>query len=122
MTSYDVRTGSADAELGVTEAVAALRRGDLVVLPTDTVYGIAADAFSPASVRRLLEAKGRTAAMPVPVLVGSWRTLDGLVDKVPPVARELVETHWPGPLTLVLRAASTLAWDLGDTRGTVAVR
>ena len=119
MTTYDV---SKDPSAGVDAAVSALQSGDLVVLPTDTVYGIAADAFSPPAVTRLLAAKGRGRDMPVPVLVGSWRTLDGLVDQLGPLARSLVEAFWPGPLTLVVRAAPSLAWDLGETRGTVAVR
>ena len=107
---------------GVDAAVSALQAGNLVVMPTDTVYGIAADAFSPGAVARLLAAKGRGRDMPVPVLVGSWRGLDGLVDELGPLARRLVESFWPGPLTLVVRAARSLAWDLGETRGTVAVR
>lgn len=119
MTTYDVRIDSAD---GVRAAVSALQSGDLVVMPTDTVYGIAADAFSPAAVNALLAAKGRGRDMPVPVLVGSWRTLDGLVDELGPLARQLVERFWPGPLTIVVRSAPSLAWDLGETRGTVAVR
>ena len=119
MTVLDVR-GSSDK--GVTDAVSALRRGDLAVIPTDTVYGIAADAFSPPAVDRLLAAKGRGRDMPVPVLVGSWRGLDGLADHVTPSMRSLVEAFWPGPLTLIVRAAGSLAWDLGETRGTVAVR
>jgi tRNA threonylcarbamoyl adenosine modification protein (Sua5/YciO/YrdC/YwlC family) len=118
-TTYDCRQGSSEA---VDAAVRALRRGELVVLPTDTVYGLAADAFSPEAVGKLLEAKGRGRDMPTPVLVPSQRTLDGLVDIVPPAARELVEAFWPGALTLVLVHAATLAWDLGDTKGTVAVR
>lgn len=117
--TYDCREESAE---GVDAAVSAIRRGDLVVLPTDTVYGLAADAFSPAAVARLLEAKGRSRDMPTPVLVPSLRTLSGLVDLVPAHARELAEAFWPGPLTLVLRHAATLAWDLGETKGTVAVR
>ena len=121
MTTYDVREG-AEPTAGVDAAVGALRRGELAVLPTDTVYGIAADAFSPPAVGRLLEAKGRGRDMPVPVLVGSWRTIDGLAEQVTPVTRQLVEAFWPGPLTLVVRAAASLAWDLGETRGTVAVR
>jgi L-threonylcarbamoyladenylate synthase len=116
-----VREG-ADPAAGVAAAVAALRRGALTVLPTDTVYGIAADAFSPSAVTRLLEAKGRGRSMPVPVLVGSWRTIDGLAETVTPVTRRLVEAFWPGPLTLVVRSAPSLSWDLGETRGTVAVR
>ena len=119
MTTYDVTTDPTD---GVAAAVDVLRRGDLAVIPTDTVYGIAADAFSPTAVRRLLEAKGRGRDLPVPVLVGSWRTLDGLAASVTPTARALVERFWPGGLTLVVRAAPSLAWDLGETRGTVAVR
>lgn len=118
-TTYDVRV---DAAQGVEAAVAALRRGALAVLPTDTVYGVAADAFSPDAVGRLLEAKGRGRDMPTPVLVGSIRTVDGLADVVPQLARDLVDAHWPGPLTLVLRHAATLSWDLGETRGTVALR
>jgi tRNA threonylcarbamoyl adenosine modification protein (Sua5/YciO/YrdC/YwlC family) len=119
MTTYDVTT---DAAAGVSAAVTALQSGELVVLPTDTVYGIAADAFSPMAVNLLLAAKGRGRDLPVPVLVGSWRTLDGLVDELGPLARRMVEAFWPGPLTLVVRAAPSLAWDLGETRGTVAVR
>jgi L-threonylcarbamoyladenylate synthase len=119
MTTYDV---TSDATAGVTAAVSALQSGELVVMPTDTVYGIAADAFSPMAVNLLLAAKGRGRDMPVPVLVGSWRTLDGLVDELGPLARRMVQTFWPGPLTLVVRSAPSLAWDLGETRGTVAVR
>ena len=119
MSTYDVRE---DSDKGVSRAVAALRRGELAVLPTDTVYGIAADAFSPPAVDRLLAAKGRGRDMPVPVLVGSWRGLDGLAAAVTPDMRALVEAFWPGPLTLIVRAAASLAWDLGETRGTVAVR
>ncbi len=118
-TTYDTRV---DQQTGVEAAVAALRVGELVVLPTDTVYGIAADAFSPAAVGRLLEAKGRGRSMPTPVLVPAWRTMDGLVDIVPAAARTLVEAFWPGGLTLVLRHAASLAWDLGETKGTVALR
>jgi tRNA threonylcarbamoyl adenosine modification protein (Sua5/YciO/YrdC/YwlC family) len=119
VTTYDVTT---DATAGVQAAVTAIQSGDLVVMPTDTVYGIAADAFSPIAVNLLLAAKGRGRDMPVPVLVGSWRTLEGLVDELGPIARQLVETFWPGPLTIVVRSAPSLAWDLGETRGTVAVR
>ena len=119
MTTYDVQD---DATLGIAEAVTALRRGELVVLPTDTVYGVAADAFAAPAVARLLAAKGRGRDMPVPVLVGAWRGLDGLADHVTPDMRAVVEHFWPGPLTLIVPAAASLAWDLGETRGTVAVR
>lgn len=107
---------------GLTAAERAIAAGDLVVLPTDTVYGIAADAFSPNAVTRLLAAKRRGRDMPVPVLVGSWNTLDGLTDHVSSEADALRCAFWPGGLTLVVRHALALAWDLGDADGTVAVR
>jgi L-threonylcarbamoyladenylate synthase len=107
---------------GIASAVAVLARGGLVVIPTDTVYGVAADAFTPSAVDGLLLAKQRGRNMPVPVLVGSSQTLDGLTPDRPQSARDLVEAFWPGGLTLVLRHTSSLAWDLGETRGTVALR
>lgn len=103
-------------------AVEALGRGELVVLPTDTVYGIAADAFDPAAVQALLDAKGRGRQMPPPVLMPDLRTLDGLATSVPDAARALAEAFWPGGLTLIVRAQPSLAWDLGETHGTVALR
>ncbi|MBT2455946.1 L-threonylcarbamoyladenylate synthase [Streptomyces sp. ISL-86] len=107
---------------GLREAAQAVRRGELVVLPTDTVYGVGADAFSPTAVARLLDAKGRGRNMPSPVLVGSPDDLDGLVDDLPEQARQLVDAFWPGGLTLVARHKPSLAWDLGETGGTVALR
>nr|WP_206072415.1 L-threonylcarbamoyladenylate synthase [Antrihabitans stalactiti] len=99
-----------------------LKGGRLVVLPTDTLYGIAADAFDSSAVNALLRAKHRGRDMPVPVLVGSWNTIDGLVLSVRPQARELIRAFWPGGLSLVVQQAPSLAWDLGDTRGTVMLR
>lgn len=119
--TYDCRD-HAEREQGIAAAIDAVRRGDLVVLPTDTVYGLGADAFSPTAVQTLLAAKRRGRDMPVPVLVGSWHTIDGLVSNVKPSVRQLVEAFWPGGLTLVVEHAPSLAWDLGDTDGTVAVR
>ena len=111
-----------EREAAVEAASLAVQRGDLIVLPTDTVYGIGADAFDPAAVRALLAAKGRGREMPPPVLVSATTTLDALATRVPGYARALVEKFWPGPLTLVCHQQSSLQWDLGDTRGTVAVR
>lgn len=104
------------------EAAAAVRRGELVVLPTDTVYGIGADAFTPAAVTALLDAKGRGRDMPPPVLVGTVRAASALVDDLGPYGQDLIDAFWPGPLTLVCKANRALSWDLGDTKGTVAVR
>jgi tRNA threonylcarbamoyl adenosine modification protein (Sua5/YciO/YrdC/YwlC family) len=107
---------------GLASAVSAAKGGRLVVLPTDTVYGIGADAFDSQAVAALLAAKGRGRDMPVPVLVGSWNTIDGLVYTVPPAARELIRAFWPGALSLVVRQAPSLQWDLGDANGTVMLR
>ncbi len=107
---------------GLDAATTAARGGRLVVLPTDTVYGIGADAFSPSAVRDLLAAKGRGPDMPTPVLIGSVGTLDGLVVAVPPRARLLMDAFWPGGLSIILEHAPSLSWNLGDTRNTVMVR
>jgi L-threonylcarbamoyladenylate synthase len=115
----------ADPEIrpGAIQAAArTVQSGQLVVLPTDTVYGIGADAFDATAVTDLLAAKGRGRDMPVPVLVGSWDTIDGLVSFVSEQTRTLIEAFWPGGLTLVVEHAPSLAWDLGDARGTVAIR
>ncbi|GAA1127302.1 hypothetical protein GCM10009651_08230 [Microbacterium natoriense] len=107
---------------GMRHARQAISRGELIVIPTDTVYGVAADAFSPTAVQRLLDAKGRGRNQPPPVLIGSRNTLAALVESVPEPVERLVEAFWPGGLTIVLPAQPSLVWDLGETRGTVAVR
>jgi L-threonylcarbamoyladenylate synthase len=107
---------------GIASAISAVKDGRLVVMPTDTVYGIGADAFDASAVAALLAAKGRGRDMPVPVLVGSWHTIDGLALSVPHTARELVRAFWPGALSLIVRQAPSLQWDLGDARGTVMLR
>ncbi len=111
-----------DRRNGLDLAASAVRRGELVVLPTDTVYGLGTDAFRPDAVAGLLAAKGRGRDLPVPVLVGSPRTLEGIATGLSDAARALVEAFWPGALTLVCRVQPTLQWDLGETGGTVAVR
>jgi tRNA threonylcarbamoyl adenosine modification protein (Sua5/YciO/YrdC/YwlC family) len=111
-----------ERDRGVTAAVEAVQRGDLVVLPTDTVFGIGGDAFKSWAVTALQNAKGRERRLPVSVLVGSRNTLDGLVYGLPATARDLVEAFWPGALTIIVEHASSLQWDLGETDGKVAVR
>jgi len=113
------RTGRSE---GITAAARALRSGELVVLPTDTVYGIGADAFYPSAVTALLTAKGRGRDMPPPVLVGTFKAATALIEDMGPYGQRLIDQFWPGGLTIVCRAARTLKWDLGDTKGTVAVR
>jgi L-threonylcarbamoyladenylate synthase len=107
---------------GLKAAVEAVHRGELIVLPTDTVYGIGAEAFSPAAVTSLLAAKQRGRDMPPPVLVGTVRAATALVEELSDAGRDLIQEFWPGGLTLVCRAQRMLSWDLGDTRGTVAIR
>ncbi|MCX2185234.1 L-threonylcarbamoyladenylate synthase [Streptomyces sp. SKN60] len=118
---YDCNEAT-DRATGLREAASAVRRGELVVLPTDTVYGIGADAFGSEAVADLLAAKGRGRNMPTPVLIGSPNTLHGLVTDFSEMAWELVDAFWPGALTLVAKHQPSLQWDLGDTRGTVAIR
>ena len=124
MTSGRTFDCSLDAERagGLVDAGSAIRRGELVVMPTDTVYGVAADAFNPTAVNLLLAVKGRGRDMPVPVLVASQQMADAVVEAMSDAGRALAEKFWPGALTLVVRHTSHLAWDLGETRGTVAVR
>ncbi len=118
---YD--TSLEDGKLqGLRQAKSALERGELVVIPTDTVYGIAANAFSPSAVAGLLKAKGRGRNAPPPVLIAGAHQLEALANQIPPVARALAQRYWPGALTLVLTAQPALDWDLGETRGTVALR
>jgi L-threonylcarbamoyladenylate synthase len=118
---YDCSRRESRAD-GLAAAAGAVRSSRLVVLPTDTVYGIGADAFDSGAVQSLLRAKNRGPDLPVGVLVGSWSTVDGLVLGVPPQARALIEAFWPGDLSIVLPHAPSLQWDLGQSRGTVMLR
>ena len=118
---YDCTDPSGRAD-GVPAAAGAIRRGEVIVLPTDTVYGIGCDAFDATAVASVLAAKGRGRDMPPPVLIPTARTAQGLATQVPDYAQRLMEKFWPGPLTVVLRAQTSLHWDLGDTNGTVALR
>jgi tRNA threonylcarbamoyl adenosine modification protein (Sua5/YciO/YrdC/YwlC family) len=107
---------------GLEHAQRAISEKKCVVFPTDTVYGIAADAFSPQAVTMLLASKGRSRTMPPPVLIPRINALDGLAADVSADARKLAEAFWPGGLTLILHAQPSLDWDLGETQGTVALR
>ena len=120
-TRYDLSDPHSREE-GITAAVTAVRRGQLVVLPTDTVYGLAADAFDADAVQRLLDAKGRGRDMPPPVLISAVTTLEALATDLPGWVTGLTEHYWPGPLTIVCRQQPSLRWDLGEARGTVAIR
>lgn len=120
---FDCTTGDAEAlDRAVDAARAAVERGECIVLPTDTVYGIGADAFSPAAVQRLLEAKHRGRDMPPPVLIADTSLIRALATDVPQAARDLVHRHWPGPLTVIVVAQPSLRMDLGEAEGTIALR
>jgi len=118
---YDCRT-VADRDRGIAAAVEAAKSGELVVLPTDTVYGVGADAFTPHAVTALHQARGVDRRVPPPVLVGSRHTLDGLVYSLPKAARELADAFWPGALTIMVEHSASLQWDLGETGGVVGIR
>lgn len=107
---------------GTRTARQAIGRGELIVMPTDTVYGVAADAFSPDAVQRLLDAKGRGRQSPPPVLIPNTDTLAALAAEVVAPVQALAEAFWPGALTIITRANPLLSWDLGETGGTVALR
>jgi L-threonylcarbamoyladenylate synthase len=108
--------------VGINKAAAALSKAELVVLPTDTVYGVAADAFTPVAVMALIAARRGDRHTPPSVLVGSRRAAFALIEDLGAYGQDLIDEFWPGGLTIVCRANRSLNWDLGDTRGTVAVR
>jgi tRNA threonylcarbamoyl adenosine modification protein (Sua5/YciO/YrdC/YwlC family) len=119
------RYDCSDAEqraAGLADAAGVLKVGELVVLPTDTVYGVGADAFTASAVSALMLAKGRGRDIPVPVLVGTVRAATALVDDLGTYGQDLIDEFWPGPLTLICKAGRSLRWDIGDTKGTVAIR
>jgi len=118
---YDC-TSDSDYAAHITLAHTAIGQGALVVIPTDTVYGVAADAFNVEAVQLLLDAKGRGRQSPPPVLIPGIPTLDALAADVPQPVRDLVAAFWPGGLTVIVKAQPSLVWDLGETRGTVALR
>ena len=120
-TRYDCRN-PAERAAGIDAGVAAAQAGELIVLPTDTVYGVGADAFTPAAVTTMLASKGRGRNMPSPVLVGTARAAAALADDLGPFGQDLIDEFWPGALTLIFRVSPTLLWDLGETKGTVALR
>ena len=111
-----------DLPTAIASVRAAIRAGESVVFPTDTVYGIAADPFSPQAVQGLLDAKHRGRDMPPPVLIGDAEVLEAYTRDVPAAARLLANRYWPGPLTLILTAQASLRMDLGDTKGSIGVR
>lgn len=120
MEVFDVTTS--DRQVGLDAAIRAVKADSVICLPTDTVYGIGANPFSYDAVTNLLTAKSRTRAMPPPVLVADADQAASLVSQIPTSAKALMNTYWPGALTIILPASEDLGWDLGETHGTVALR
>jgi L-threonylcarbamoyladenylate synthase len=110
-----------DSEV-IQRAAECLIRGGLVAFPTETVYGLGANAFDAAAVRKIFEAKGRPASDPLIVHLASADELLVVASEVPPLARKLAERFWPGPLTLLLPRRDSLPSDVTAGLGTVAVR
>ncbi|MFY9331356.1 MAG: L-threonylcarbamoyladenylate synthase [Candidatus Nanopelagicales bacterium] len=106
-----VRAG-ADRERGIVAATAAIRRGNLVVIPTETSYAVAGDAFTPAALEKIRKVKGRGDDLPLPVLVASARMAQGIVTSLSDSARDLIDAFWPGPLTVLAEQQPTLAWSM----------
>jgi L-threonylcarbamoyladenylate synthase len=104
------------------DAVAALRRGKAIVFPTETLYGLGADALNFAAVEKVFQLKGRDLNNPIPVLIANREMFGTLVAEVPPLADKLIAGFWPGPLTIVLRARNDIPAPLVNSTGGVAVR
>ena len=120
---YDCTGSDPLSQAAATEAARqAIEAGECIVLPTDTVYGIGVDAFSADAVQRLLNAKHRGRDMPPPVLIGEPTLIRALAVNVSQTAKDLVDKHWPGALTVICRIQPSLRMDLGDTEGTIALR
>ncbi len=103
-------------------AVTALSGGDIIGLPTDTVYGLAADPFHTGAADRLFAVKGRPRNVELPVLVCDEAQALSLCTAVPEAARRLMALYWPGPLTIVLPRRPDLAADLGEEDSTIGIR
>jgi L-threonylcarbamoyladenylate synthase len=106
----------------IAEAVAALRRGEIIVFPTETLYGLGADALNTSAVEELFQLKGRNSDNPIPVLVADEQMLLMLVAEISNSARKLLNHFWPGPLTLVLRARPGIPPQLLNANGGIGVR
>ena len=113
---------NADLDVATSRAVDVLRTGGLVVVPTDTVYAIVADAFQTSATQRLLGAKRRGREVPLSILIRNPRQVIGLAAEVPETAERLMASYWPGPVALVLEEQAEMPWDLGRTDGAITLR
>lgn len=117
--SFKVNGENSDALSG---ALAALRRGDVIVFPTETLYGLGADALAGTAVEKVFQLKGRDSNNPLPVLIADFTMLERLVLTVPRLAKDLMDCFWPGPLTLVLPARNDIPKPLVNATGGIGVR
>jgi L-threonylcarbamoyladenylate synthase len=106
----------------LSQAVEALKGGDVIVFPTETFYGLGADAFDHSAVEKVVSLKGRSPESPIAVIIGDEKALESIVTEIPPEARKLIEHFWPGPLTLILPAKQGLPQALLNPRGGIGVR
>jgi L-threonylcarbamoyladenylate synthase len=111
-----------EAPENLASAVEALKRGDVIVFPTETLYGLGADALNEAAVEKVFQLKVRDPGNPIPVLVADQEMLDTLIAKVPTAAQRLIDRYWPGPLTLVLPGRKNIPTYLCNSSGEVGVR
>ncbi|MGH7765985.1 MAG: L-threonylcarbamoyladenylate synthase [Candidatus Binatia bacterium] len=103
-------------------ALGALRRGEAIVFPTETFYGLGADALDSNAVERVVSLKGRNPDSPIAVIIADQEMLSQIVDEVSPPARKLIDRFWPGPMTLILRAKRGLPSPLLNREGKIGVR
>ena len=106
----------------IAKAAKALKTGKVVIIPTETVYGLAADAFNEKAVRKIFRLKKRSAGAPLQVLIADIRTARLLFKKIPEKARKLIKRSWPGPLTLVMEKKGSVPGHLTAGRNTIGVR
>ena len=106
----------------VASAVAALQRGEVIAFPTETLYGLGADALNAAAVEKVFQLKGRDTANPIPVLVADRAMLLSLVSEISPLAEQLIAGFWPGPLTIVFPARRDIPRPLLNSQGGIGVR
>jgi L-threonylcarbamoyladenylate synthase len=121
-TNKDKDTGARPNASQVEQAASILRQGGLVVYPTETFYGIAADHTNAPALDRLAQLKGRPAHKPIALILSRTEEVDLLASKVPPMARELMARYWPGPLTLIMQARPGLHSLLVSSDGGVGMR
>lgn len=104
-------TDNAERARGITAAVAGIKRGELVILPTESVYAVATDGFSARGARAVRAAKGQSSVTPLPIMIASVTTIPGIAFNPSTAAMDLMHGFWPGALTILVTPQPSLAWD-----------